>query len=93
MPGVVLTDEGYDTPGGRAGRAPWKGTARQVVFDTRGPVTSAAGEDEITAVLSGIAWLPRVASVSSPFAPETRPSSGAVPLHPVLSATPMKEQP
>jgi len=44
------------------------GDTAQVVFHTHGPVTSAAAEDKITALLSGIARLPHVASVSSPFA-------------------------
>ena len=45
------------------------GDIAQVVFDTRGPVTSAAEEDKITTVLTRITRLPHVASVSSPFAP------------------------
>ena len=45
------------------------GDTAQVVFGTRGPVTSVAEEDKITAVLSGIARLPHVTAVSSPFAP------------------------
>src|SRR5215469_8277017 len=45
------------------------GDISQVVFDTRMPVTSPAVQNEITAVLAGIARLPHVASARSPFAP------------------------
>jgi len=45
------------------------GDVAQVVFQTRAPVTSAAARDRITAALAGVARLPHVASVLSPFAP------------------------
>ncbi|HEY6315318.1 MAG TPA: MMPL family transporter [Streptosporangiaceae bacterium] len=44
------------------------GDVTQVVFRTTQPVTSAAVQDRITAVMTGLARLPRVASVLSPFA-------------------------
>jgi putative drug exporter of the RND superfamily len=45
------------------------GDVSQVVFATRMPVTSPPVKNEIAAVLDGIARLPHVASVHSPFAP------------------------
>jgi len=44
------------------------GDAAQVVFKTSGPVTAAAARDRITGMLAGLARLPHVASVISPFA-------------------------
>jgi len=44
------------------------GDVAQAVFQTPGPVTAAATRDRITAALAGVARLPRVASVLSPFA-------------------------
>jgi RND superfamily putative drug exporter len=44
------------------------GDVAQVVFRTTGPVTSAAAEARVARTLAGIARLPRVASVLSPFA-------------------------
>jgi RND superfamily putative drug exporter len=44
------------------------GDVAQVVFRTAGPITSAAAQDRITAAMTGLARLPRVASVLSPFA-------------------------
>jgi RND superfamily putative drug exporter len=45
------------------------GDVAQVVFQTRAPVTSAAEQTRITRTLSGLARLPRVASVRNPFGP------------------------
>jgi RND superfamily putative drug exporter len=45
------------------------GDVAQVVFQARGSVTSAADRDRIARTLAGIARLPQVASVLSPFAP------------------------
>jgi putative drug exporter of the RND superfamily len=45
------------------------GDVAQVVFQARGSVTSAADRDRIASTLAGIARLPHVASVLSPFAP------------------------
>jgi RND superfamily putative drug exporter len=44
------------------------GDIAQVVFQTAGPVTGAATRDRITGTLAGLAGLPGVASVLSPFA-------------------------
>ena len=44
------------------------GDVAQVVFQTAGPVTSAAARNRITGTLGGLARLPRVTSVLSPFA-------------------------
>ena len=44
------------------------GDTAQVVFQTTGPVTAAAARDRITGTLAGLARLPGVASVLSPFA-------------------------
>lgn len=44
------------------------GDTAQVVFQTTGPVSAAAARDRITGTLAGLAGLPGVASVLSPFA-------------------------
>ena len=44
------------------------GDTAQVVFQTTGPVSAAAAQDRITGTLAGLAGLPGVASVLSPFA-------------------------
>ncbi len=44
------------------------GDTVQVVFQTAGPVTASAARDRITGALAGLAGLPQVASVVSPFA-------------------------
>ena len=44
------------------------GDTAQVVFQTTGPVTATAARDRITGTLAGLARLPEVASVVSPFA-------------------------
>jgi len=44
------------------------GDTAQVVFQATGPVTAAAARDRITGTLAGLAGLPGVASVLSPFA-------------------------
>lgn len=44
------------------------GDVAQVVFGVRAPVTSAAARDRITGTLDGLARLPRVTTVLSPFA-------------------------
>jgi putative drug exporter of the RND superfamily len=44
------------------------GDVAQVVFGVRAPVTSAAARDRITSTLDGLARLPRVTAVVSPFA-------------------------
>src|SRR6516164_9890569 len=44
------------------------GDVAQVVFQTSGAVTSPAARDRITGTLGGLARLPRVTSVLSPFA-------------------------
>ncbi len=53
------------------------GDTAQVVFQTAGPVTAAAARDRITATLDGLAALPRVAAVVSPFAPGTADQASA----------------
>jgi RND superfamily putative drug exporter len=45
------------------------GDVAEVVFQSRAPVTSAAVKTRITRTLSGLAGLPRVTSVRSPFGP------------------------
>ena len=44
------------------------GDVAQVVFQARGPVTAAATQARVNAALAGLARLPHVASVLSPFA-------------------------
>jgi RND superfamily putative drug exporter len=44
------------------------GDTAQVVFQTAGPVTADAARDRVTGTLAGLARLPRVESVVSPFA-------------------------
>ena len=45
------------------------GDVAQVVFQAAGPVTSTGVRDQITGTLAGLARLPRVTTVLSPFAP------------------------
>jgi len=58
------------------------GDTAQVVFQTAGPVTAAAARDRITGTLAGLARLPRVASVVSPFAGAAFPAGAAGQLSP-----------